>query len=92
MYKMAFYEVELGRVPGIPSRAGVSKTRRKLDLPVWPTTGMAQTGRLTHRYGICRVCTMWVGLDAAVWGAERLKRQQLNPPPSRKPGKSHIGG
>ncbi len=26
--------------------------RRKLILPVWPTIGMAPTGRLTHRWGI----------------------------------------
>ncbi len=25
--------------------------RRRLKLPIWPTTGMAQMGRLTHRYG-----------------------------------------
>ena len=35
--------------------------QRKLNLPVWPTAGMAQTGRLTHRSGIFRICTIPVG-------------------------------
>ncbi len=79
----------------VPSRlilAGSLKVRRKLNLPVWPTMGMAQTGRLTHRYGIFRVYAVWVGSAGGFWGAERPKRQQLNPPILRKPGKSHIGG
>jgi hypothetical protein len=51
-----------------------------LNLPVGPTTGMAQTGRLTHGYGVRRVCAMWVCLVAAVCGAQCPQRQQLNPP------------
>ena len=43
-------------------RGTTTHYRRKLNLPVWPTTGMAQTGRLTHRYGIIRVCAIWVCL------------------------------
>ena len=46
-------------------RRDLANIRRKLNLPVWPTTGMAQTGRLTHRCGIFRVCSIWVGLVAA---------------------------
>ncbi len=40
---------------------------------------MAQTGRLTHRYGIYWICTMPVGLVAVFGVAERFQKQQLNP-------------
>ncbi len=78
--------------PGSGFETELVVVRRKLNLPVWPATGMAQTGRQTHRYGIFRVCAVWLGLVAAFWGAPRPKGQQLNPPIWRKPGKSHIGG
>jgi hypothetical protein len=53
---------------------------------------MAQTDRVTRRYRIFRICTMPVGLVAAFWGAERPKKQQLNPPVLVKSRTSHIGG
>ncbi len=55
-------------------------------------TEMAQTGRQTHRYGICRMRPIPVGLVAAFWGAPCPKKQQLNLPVVRKSRESHIGG
>ncbi len=49
--------------------------RRKLNLPIWPTTGMAQTGRLTDPFWILRVFAILGGFVAAFWGVLRLKMQ-----------------
>ncbi len=64
----------IGMSPRCPEPTN-SKTwnRRKLNLAVWPTTGMAQTGRLIHRYGTFRVCAIQVGLIAACGVALRPK-------------------
>jgi hypothetical protein len=51
---------------------------------------MAQTGRLTHRYGIFPICTIPVGLVATFWGTPHTKKQQLNPQVLCKSGKSDI--
>ncbi len=50
----------LSVVPGEECRAGGGYTHR-----YGTTTGMAQTGRLTHRYWIFRICTISLGLVAA---------------------------
>ncbi len=45
---------------GRPKRAHGAPTRRKINLPVWPTTGMAQTGRLTDIAQTREIQYRWV--------------------------------
>ncbi len=51
-------------------------SNRSPDPPIWDFLGLRNMG----------------GLVAAFWGTEGPKRQHVNPPILRKPGKSQIGG
>jgi hypothetical protein len=52
----------------------------------------AQTWGLLPHLEISRVCSIWVGLVAALWGTPHPKTQFVHPPRLRTPGKSQIGG